>query len=73
MVVGARFPAQEFKQESGIDLSGDKLAVQRLREASEKAKCELSSTAQTDVNLPFITADASGALFGCPPARAGWG
>jgi len=51
----------EFKQESGIDLSGDKLAVQRLREASEKAKCELSSTAQTDVNLPFITADASGA------------
>jgi len=51
----------EFKQQSGIDLSGDKLAVQRLREASEKAKCELSSTVQTDVNLPFITADASGA------------
>ena len=45
----------------GIDLTKDKLAVQRLREAAEKAKCELSSTAQTDVNLPFITADASGA------------
>ena len=42
----------------GIDLMGDKLAVQRLREAAEKAKCELSSAAQTDVNLPFITADA---------------
>ena len=45
----------------GIDLAGDKLAVQRLREAAEKAKCELSSSAQTDINLPFITADASGA------------
>jgi molecular chaperone DnaK len=45
----------------GIDLTKDKLAVQRLREAAEKAKCELSSTTQTDVNLPFITADASGA------------
>ena len=42
----------------GIDLMGDKLAIQRLREAAEKAKCELSSAAQTDVNLPFITADA---------------
>lgn len=42
----------------GIDLMGDKLAVQRLREAAEKAKCELSAAAQTDVNLPFITADA---------------
>jgi L1 cell adhesion molecule like protein len=50
----------EFKKEQGIDLSKDKLAVQRLREAAEKAKCELSSTASTDVNLPFITADASG-------------
>lgn len=45
----------------GIDLAGDRLAVQRLREAAEKAKCELSSSAQTDINLPFITADASGA------------
>lgn len=45
----------------GIDLSKDKLAIQRLREAAEKAKCELSSSQQTDVNLPFITADASGA------------
>jgi len=50
----------EFKKESGIDLSKDRLAVQRLREASEKAKCELSSTTSTDINLPFITADASG-------------
>jgi molecular chaperone DnaK (HSP70) len=47
-------------QEQGIDLSNDKLAVQRLREAAEKAKCELSSTATTEINLPFITADASG-------------
>merc|ERR1719155_193693 len=53
--------AGEFKAEQGIDLMQDKLAVQRLREAAEKAKCELSSTASTDVNLPFITADASGA------------
>jgi len=51
----------EFKQEQGIDLAGDKLAVQRLREAAEKAKIELSSTNQTDINLPFITADATGA------------
>ena len=51
----------EFKKEQGIDLTGDKLAVQRLREAAEKAKIELSSTNQTDINLPFITADASGA------------
>ncbi|WIA42182.1 hypothetical protein OEZ86_009446 [Tetradesmus obliquus] len=50
----------EFKKEQGIDLSNDKLAVQRLREAAEKAKCELSSTATTEINLPFITADASG-------------
>lgn len=49
-----------FKAESGIDLSGDNLAVQRLREAAEKAKIELSSTVQTEINLPFITADASG-------------
>lgn len=50
----------EFKRDQGIDLSKDKLAVQRLREAAEKAKCELSSTTSTDINLPFITADASG-------------
>jgi molecular chaperone DnaK len=51
----------EFKKEQGVDLTGDKLAVQRLREAAEKAKIELSSTNTTDINLPFITADASGA------------
>jgi molecular chaperone DnaK len=50
----------EFKREQGIDLSKDRLALQRLREAAEKAKVELSSTMQTDINLPFITADASG-------------
>ncbi|SDI08332.1 molecular chaperone DnaK [Pseudomonas panipatensis] len=50
----------EFKKESGIDLKGDPLAMQRLKEAAEKAKIELSSTQQTDVNLPYITADASG-------------
>lgn len=51
----------EFKKSSGVDISGDKLAVQRLREAAEKAKIELSSTLQTDINLPYITADATGA------------
>jgi len=50
----------EFKKDQGIDLASDKLAVQRVREAAEKAKIELSSTTQTDVNLPFITADKSG-------------
>jgi len=50
----------EFKKESGIDLSEDKMAIQRIREAAEKAKIELSSTTQTEINLPFITADASG-------------
>ena len=50
----------EFKKSSGIDLSKDRLAMQRLREAAEKAKCELSSTLQTEINLPYITADASG-------------
>jgi molecular chaperone DnaK len=54
------FLADEFKREQGIDLRQDKLALQRLKEAAEKAKIELSSTAQTEVNLPFITADASG-------------
>ncbi|HEX5132919.1 MAG TPA: molecular chaperone DnaK [Candidatus Krumholzibacteria bacterium] len=50
----------EFKREQGIDLSKDPIAVQRLREAAERAKCELSTALQTDINLPFITADASG-------------
>src|SRR5947199_781500 len=52
--------ADEFKKESGIDLRSDRLALQRLKEAAEKAKIELSSAMQTEVNLPFITADASG-------------
>ena len=51
---------KEFKKDSGIDLKEDKLAIQRVREAAEKAKCELSSTAQTEINLPFITADKTG-------------
>ncbi len=52
--------ADEFKKEEGIDLRDDKLALQRLKEAAEKAKIELSSATQTEVNLPFVTADASG-------------
>jgi molecular chaperone DnaK len=52
--------ADEFKKSNGIDLRNDKLALQRLKEAAEKAKIELSSAAQTEINLPFITADASG-------------
>ena len=52
--------ADEFRKENGIDLRGDKLALQRLKEAAEKAKIELSSAMQTEVNLPFITADSSG-------------
>lgn len=52
--------ADEFKKDSGMDLKGDPLAMQRLKEAAEKAKIELSSAQQTDVNLPYITADASG-------------
>ncbi|TIR23022.1 MAG: molecular chaperone DnaK [Mesorhizobium sp.] len=52
--------AAEFKKEQGIDLKADKLALQRLKEAAEKAKIELSSTTQTEINLPFITADATG-------------
>ena len=51
---------EEFKREQGIDLRKDRMALQRLKEAAEKAKCELSSTVQTEINLPFITADASG-------------
>ena len=52
--------AEEFRKDQGIDLSNDKQALQRLREAAEKAKMELSSTLETEINLPFITADASG-------------
>ena len=52
--------ADEFKRDNGIDLRNDRMALQRLREAAEKAKIELSSTLQTDINLPFITADATG-------------
>ena len=52
--------AEQFKKDNGIDLRSDKLALQRMKEAAEKAEIELSSAAQTDVNLPFVTADASG-------------
>ena len=52
--------ADEFKKDAGIDLRSDKMALQRLKEAAEKAKCELSTSIETDINLPFITADASG-------------
>src|ERR1043166_658244 len=50
----------EFKKDQGIDLSNDKMALQRLKEAAEKAKIELSSTMETEINLPFVTADQSG-------------
>jgi len=50
----------EFRKDQGIDLSKDRMALQRLKEAAEKAKCELSSTLETEINLPFVTADASG-------------
>ncbi len=52
--------ASEFKRDQGIDLTKDKIAMQRLKEAAEKAKCELSSVVETEINLPFVTADASG-------------
>jgi|TARA_R110002003_G_scaffold193_30_gene15118 molecular chaperone DnaK len=55
-----RHLVQQFKKEQGIDLNSDRMAIQRIREAAEKAKIELSSSSQTDINLPFITADASG-------------
>jgi len=55
-----RHLVQQFKTDSGIDLSNDRMAIQRIREAAEKAKIELSSSQQTDINLPFITADSSG-------------
>ena len=51
---------QEFKNQTGIDVSGDKMALQRLKEAAEKAKIELSGKSQTEVNIPFLTADQSG-------------
>ncbi|PKU30625.1 stress-70 mitochondrial [Limosa lapponica baueri] len=51
---------KEFKRETGVDLMKDNMALQRVREASEKAKCELSSSVQTDINLPYLTMDASG-------------
>merc|ERR1711981_99639 len=54
------FLIKEFKKEQGIDITKDSMAVQRLREAAEKAKCELSSAAQTDINLPYLTMDATG-------------
>ncbi len=52
--------ADEFKKDQGIDLRKDRMALQRLKEAAEKAKCELSTVMETDINLPFITADQSG-------------
>ncbi|RIA99169.1 hsp7-like protein [Glomus cerebriforme] len=55
-----KFIVQDFKKEQGIDLTNDKMAIQRIREAAERAKIELSSTIQTDINLPFITADSTG-------------
>lgn len=54
------FLVEEFKKDSGVDLNNDPLALQRLKEAAEKAKIELSSTQQTDINLPYVTADSSG-------------
>merc|ERR1712127_1098195 len=58
--MGLDYLLDGFKKDSGIDLKGDNLAMQRLREAAEKAKRELDGLAQTDVSLPFITADSSG-------------
>ncbi len=55
-----RWIVEEYKKDQGIDLSQDRMALQRLKEAAEKAKCELSTTMETEINLPFITADASG-------------
>jgi len=55
-----RHIVKEFKRETGVDLTKDNMALQRVREAAEKAKCELSSSVQTDINLPYLTMDASG-------------
>ena len=57
--------AEEFKRENGIDLRKDRMALQRLKEASEKAKCELSTTVQTEINLPFITATRADRSTSC--------
>ena len=74
ILIGSSFNGEHGDGMQGIDLSKDKLAIQRLREAAEKAKCELSSSQQTDVNLPFITADASGAKhLSMNLSRARWG
>ncbi|CDR41481.1 CYFA0S07e02696g1_1 [Cyberlindnera fabianii] len=59
-IVLVRHIVEQFKKENGLDLQNDRMAIQRIREASEKAKIELSSTISTEINLPFITADASG-------------
>lgn len=59
-IVLVSYIIEEFKKESGLDLSKDRMAIQRIREAAEKAKIELSSTTLTEINLPYITADASG-------------
>ena len=59
-IVLVRDIVEQFKKENGIDLENDRMAIQRIREAAEKAKIELSSTVSTEINLPFITADASG-------------
>ena len=63
--------ADEFKKDNGIDLRNDRLALQRLKDAAEKVKIELSSTAQSDVNLPFITADQNGTQASQHQAYAG--
>ena len=63
-----QFLADEFKSSEGIDLRQDKLALQRLKEAAERAKCELSSSSQSEINLPFISADADGCLLYTSPS-----
>ena len=56
---------EEFKKDNGIDLQKDRMALQRLKDVAEKAKCELSTTLETEINLPFITADSSGPTATC--------
>ena len=68
-----QYLAEEFKKDQSIDLKGDALAMQRLKDAAEKAKIELSSSSQTEVNLPYITADATGPkhlVFETDPCQA---
>ena len=55
-----RYFVEEFKKDQGVDVTHDQLALQRLKDAAEKAKHELSSTTQTEINIPFLTADAAG-------------